>query len=288
VKRNLIRVLLIAISLPLAACNGVFYHPSRRLHGDAAKAGFAFEDRYFQSGSGNRLHGRLFRREPGTPGKGLWLFFHGNSRNLTGSYNTYAWVTKRGWDFFIFDYSGYGKSGGKASREALFKDGVAFLEYAADSIPMEPGEKLVLSGESLGGAVLLGSAAAWKGRGRASMVFVDCTFPSYRDAGQAILAQRIYAWPFQLFSRLLITDDHSPDRTLEMLEGIPMLVTHCREDGEIPFLLGKRLYSLAPSPKRFWTLEGCGHTQGFTDRFPGNRERLMAFVDSLPANQRVE
>jgi hypothetical protein len=67
-----------------------------------------------------------------------------------------------------------------------------------------------------------------------------------------------------------------------------MLVTHCREDGEIPFLLGKRLFSLAPSPKRIWTLEGCGHTQGFTDRFPGNRDRLMAIVDSLPANQRVE
>jgi hypothetical protein len=69
------------------------------------------------------------------------------------------------------------------------------------------------------------------------------------------------------------------------LQGIPLLITHCRNDEKIPFHMGEQVYAAAAEPKWFWPLDDCRHTQGFTDRFPENRRRLMAFVDSLPAAQ---
>lgn len=276
------RALLLAGALLAAACNRVYYQPSRKSHGDAAAAGHAYSEHIFLSGSGNRLHGRLFPRRSGSPAKGLWVFFHGSGRNLSGSYSMYAWVTEHGWDYFVFDYSGYGRSTGKAGREAIFRDGISALELAATSLPGDGG-KLVLSGESLGGAVLLGSAAAWEGRRRASVIFVDCSFPSYRKVARAVMDARFYAWPFQHLGPLLVSDAHSPERGLDSLKGIPLLVTHCREDDKIPFAMGEALYAAAPDPKTFWPLEDCGHTRGFTDAFPRNRERLLAFIDSLPA-----
>lgn len=274
-------LLLAGACLVAAACNRVYYQPSRKSHGDAASAGHAFSDHFFLSSSGNRLHGRLFPRQAGTGRKGVWVFFHGSGRNLSGSYSMYAWVTGHGWDYFVFDYSGYGLSTGDAGREAIFRDGVTALELAATAFPREGG-KLILSGESLGGAVLLGSAAAWEGRRQASLIFVDCTFPSYRKVARAVMAARFYAWPFQFLGPLLVSDAHAPERGLDSLEGIPLLVTHCREDAKIPFRMGAALYAAAPEPKRFWPLEECRHTQGFTDRYPANRQRLLAFVDSLP------
>jgi fermentation-respiration switch protein FrsA (DUF1100 family) len=271
----------IAAALLAAACNRVYYQPTRRSHGDAAP-GHRFSDHYFLSGSGSRLHGRLFPRGDGTPAKGLWVFFHGSGRNLSGGYSLYHWVTDHGWDYFIFDYSGYGRSTGEAGREAVHRDGIAALELAAASLRREGGQ-LVLAGESLGGAVLLGSAAAWEGRRQASAIFVDCAFPSYRKVARAVMDARFYAWPFQFLGPLLVSDDHAPERGLDSLGGIPVLVTHCRQDDRIPYAMGEALYAAAPEPKAFWSLEGCGHTEGFTDRFPAHRERLLAFMDSLPA-----
>lgn len=275
------RALALAVALLATSCNRVYYQPSRGSHGDAAAAGHAFSDHYFLSGSGNRLHGRLFPRRPGSEAKGLWVFFHGSGRNLSGSYSMYAWVTAHGWDYFVFDYSGYGRSTGGPGREALFRDGITALELSANSLLGEGG-KLILSGESLGGAVLLGSAAAWEGRRQATLLFVDGAFPSYRKVARAVMAERFYAWPFQALGPLLVSDEHAPERGLDSLEGIPLLISHCREDAKVPYRMGAALFASAREPKTFWPLEGCGHTQGFTESFPANRERLLAFVDSLP------
>lgn len=273
------------LALLLAGCNRVYYQPSRGVHGDAAKAGYRYSEHYFLSGSGNSLHGRFFPRREGTTPKGLWIFFHGNARNISGSYSLYAWVTAEGWDYFVFDYSGYGQSKGEAGRVAAFEDGLAALRMAARNFPREPGGKLVLAGESLGGAILLGSLAEWDDRALASLVFVDGAFPSYRKVARAVMADRFYAWPFQFLGPLLVGDAHAPERGLARLAGIPLLVAHCREDEEVPFRMGEALHAAAPGPKWFWPLEGCGHTQGFSERFPENRRRLMAFVDSVPARE---
>lgn len=272
---------ILLLALLLAGCNRFYYVPSKKTFGDPAQHGFAYADYHFPSASGNTLHGRFFSRKEGTPRKGLWVFFHGSGRNLTGSYSMYAWVMGAGWDYFIFDYSGYGRSGGKPNRESVFRDGLAALDFALDSLPTSSEGKLVLSGESLGGAALLASAQAWERKDRASLIFVDCTFPTYQKAGRALMAERFYSWPLQFMVPWVGDDAHSPEPGMGRLAGIPILITHCRDDRKIPIRLGRELHSIASEPKRFWDLGPCAHTQGFTDRFPENKRALLAYVDSL-------
>lgn len=238
---------MVSAIVALTACNRVFYNPSRNSHGDAAKAGFAFED----------------------------------VRNLTGAYKGYAWVVAEGYDLFLFDYRGYGASDGNATRRNLFEDGVAALRFAESRLRNAPPGKLVLGGESLGGAVLLGSVPAWEGRHKADLIFVDCTFPSYRKVARAILADRFYSWPFQILGNALVSDEYAPESGLDSLPPVPLLVTHCSLDDKVPYRMGEELFRRASEPKAFWRLEDCGHTRGFTDKYPENRKRLIAHIDSL-------
>lgn len=274
-------ILALLTLLIFIGCNRVFYQPSRKIHGDAAAAGFAFEDIRFPTANGDSLHGMWFPHDPAIPHKGLWVFFHGNSRNISGSYNGYAWVLREGYDYFVFDYRGYGRSDGNAGREEAFEDGLAALRYASHRQRAGQPGRLILAGESLGGAVLLASAAAWEDRHTASLVFADCTFPSYRKVARAILAARPYSWPFQLLGPPLVSDAHAPQEHLASLAPTPLLITHCESDEQIPITMGLELYANASAPRFFWKLPKCRHSQGFTDRFPENRKRLMAFVDSL-------
>lgn len=63
------------------------------------------------------LNGLRFRvKEP----KGAILFFHGNSGSLKYWGNLSEFFTTLGYDFYVFDYRGFGKSDGKISSEDRF------------------------------------------------------------------------------------------------------------------------------------------------------------------------
>src|SRR5436190_1275553 len=55
--------------------------------------------------------------------KGVILYFHGNAGSLDTWGDLGEEFTRTGYDFFIFDYRGYGKSTGSRSEEAFHADG---------------------------------------------------------------------------------------------------------------------------------------------------------------------
>lgn len=60
---------------------------------------------------------------------GAAIFFHGNAGNLQGWGNYAQHFTDLGYDFYLFDYRGYGKSGGEiGSQEQLYADADAMME----------------------------------------------------------------------------------------------------------------------------------------------------------------
>ena len=60
---------------------------------------------------------------------GAAIFFHGNAGNLQGWGNYARYFTDLGYDFYLFDYRGYGKSGGKiSSQEQLYADADLMME----------------------------------------------------------------------------------------------------------------------------------------------------------------
>lgn len=60
---------------------------------------------------------------------GAVIFFHGNAGNLQGWGKYARYFTDLGYDFYLFDYRGYGKSGGEiGSQEQLYADADLMME----------------------------------------------------------------------------------------------------------------------------------------------------------------
>ena len=90
----------------------------------------------------NGLH--FYAKNP----KGAILFFHGNADNLD-SWGRYGeFFVNLGYDFFVFDYRGFGKSGGEIrSENELFDDTDLMFEYVLDKFKKD---EITILGYSIG------------------------------------------------------------------------------------------------------------------------------------------
>jgi len=106
-----------------------------------------FEEVWVPAKDGTLLHGLLFRAQES---KGLVFYLHGNA----GSVASWGWVagpyTDLGYDIFVLDYRGYGKSEGKISSEQQFFADAQAAYHALKTRYSE--DQIVIAGYSIGTA----------------------------------------------------------------------------------------------------------------------------------------
>ena len=91
--------------------------------------------------------------------KGAILFFHGNFGDVSGWGAYGADFAALGYDFYIFDYPGYGKSDGKiSSQQQLFASADAMSCYV---LAQHSPKKLAMIGYSIGSGIAAQQAAKW-------------------------------------------------------------------------------------------------------------------------------
>lgn len=89
--------------------------------------------------------------------RGLVFFLHGNAGNLDSWFVNADFYRRAGYDLFMLDYRGYGKSTGQIDSEAQLR---ADVRAAWDSVaPRYQGLRRVIYGRSLGTALAAGLAA---------------------------------------------------------------------------------------------------------------------------------
>lgn len=165
------------------------FFPDRYPRGDWKIAGA--EDQWITTSDGVRLHDWIFRATDSQAP--MLVFFHGNAGNITNRAPIAAELAKRGVTTLVFDWRGYGKSGGSPSESALYRDAEAAYSFAAT---IAPRERISLYGESLGGPY-----AAWIAkRHGAHAIVLDSTFPSLRVLANAVYSPLMLGWtaPFAL------------------------------------------------------------------------------------------
>lgn len=107
----------------------------------------------FEGGSINGL--KFSAAEP----KGAILFFHGNFGDVSGWGAYGADFAALGYDFYIFDYPGYGKSDGKiSSQQQLLASADAMSRYVLEQ---HSPSKLAMIGYSIGSGIAAQQAAKW-------------------------------------------------------------------------------------------------------------------------------
>ena len=120
---------LVAIVALNTGCTNAIFQPHKKHYLDPADHDVTYEDVFFNSSNNIRLHGWWLPAEDKNA-KATVLFLHGNAGNIsTHIANTY-WMTKRGFNVFLFDYRGYGYSGGQPDLGGIMDDILSALQYS--------------------------------------------------------------------------------------------------------------------------------------------------------------
>lgn len=267
------KLFLLSAALPLSGCTHLFFQPSRHVYSDPADAGLKAEAVKFASADGTELTG-LFFPPAGKP-KATVVHFHGNAQNMTAHYPYSAWLAGEGYNVFIFDYRGYGASGGEAGLDGAVEDGKAALAHAL-KLPGAEAGKVVVFGQSLGGAIAV-AALAESGFKPAALV-IEGSFHSYRGVASAVLRRRWFTWPVSWLPYLAVTGRHSPSDYIGAL-ACPKFFLHAAGDPIVPYEQGRRLYEAAAGPKEFLEVP-AGHIEAFAVFRKAYAPPLLRFLDS--------
>lgn len=263
--------------LQTGCVSSLFYHPDRVVYQTPRKAGLPFEEVAFASKDGTKLSG-WFVPAVGKA-KGTVVHFHGNAQNMTAHFSYVSWLPKNGWNVFVFDYRGYGKSAGSPARQGVFDDCVAALDAVRARKDVEP-DKLVVFGQSLGAAnaiaVLGGHSNATRG---VRAVVADSSFYSYR----LIVRDKIKQIPLLSFLRaplsyLVVGDSLSPRDAVTNLPAIPKLFMHGKDDVVVPVRHTEKLFLAAHDPKELLLAEDCNHTEAIM-KSSSLRAMVLDFLD---------
>jgi len=224
----------------------VFYpEAGREIIAAPSHVGLPYKDVRLTTDDGLSLHGWFI---PAAEARGTVLFLHGNAGNISHRIDTLQMFHRLGYSTLIFDYRGYGNSGGTPSEQGTYRDAEAAWRYLTEQRRI-PSCRIVLFGESLGGAV-----ASWlAARQKPAALVIASGFTSVPD-----LAQHFYPY---LPVRWLAHLRYDTRKNLRAV-AVPVLIAHSPEDEIIPFEHGQALYAAANSPKRFLELGG-GHNDGF-------------------------
>lgn len=273
------RFILAAVAIAiLSGCSSLLYFPAPQPYSDPSKFRHKPENVYFLTEDQVKIHAWYFK-SPQRPAKATILFFHGNAQNLTTHFFALYWLLDHGYDYMIFDYRGYGESEGKPSPEGTIKDGKAALEWITRN--KEPKTKLIIFGQSLGGAVAVRVACDTVGpEAPYEMVIIDSSFHSYRKAAQKVMSSSWLLWPFQWLGYLVMNDEFAPKSCVGDISPRPLLIVHGTADRTVNISLGERLFEIAKEPKEFWRIDGGGHTDFmFRADFPKHRARLLEWIE---------
>ncbi|WP_244859965.1 alpha/beta hydrolase [Nitrosococcus oceani] len=233
----------------LSGCSQVFFLPGKKEILTPRQLGLAYDDITLSTPDGYSLHGWLLHAQ----GKlcGSVYFLHGNAENISTHIASVMWLPAHGYQVFLLDYRGYGRSTGSPDIAGALQDietGYQWLLARPES-----GEKPVfLLGQSLGAALLVAFGAHVPDlHEQIDGIILGAAFTSYRGIAREKLGAFWLTWPFQYPLSWLLPGTYDPVDHIAKLSPTPLLLIHSKEDEIIPYHHGEELFAAARSPKFF-------------------------------------
>jgi fermentation-respiration switch protein FrsA (DUF1100 family) len=177
------------------------------------------------------------------------LYHHGNKHNIQEYWDRVELLYRAGFDVFIYDYRGFGRSTGTSSEEGMKSDAAAALSYLR-SRPDVDTSQIVDYGYSLGGFACLYTATTLH---RPKAVITEAIFASSEAlvrSGTILNIPGGYIMEGAFDNRAQIVNVTSP-----------ILMLHGTGDTFVGYEAnGKLLSALAPQPKIIRPIDGANHT----------------------------
>ena len=247
--------------------NQFLFSAAREFSSTPADHGLVYEDFWFHARDGTLLNGWVTTGRAGYP---LILYFHGNGGNLSDYLEYLALLNSLGFPVCIFDYRGYGRSGGLMHRENdLYEDARGVLDHLRQQGWRH--RQMIYYGQSLGAAIALQMALEAPPAG----LVLESPFTSLA-AVQKHLAPVGYAmfgwWSFNARFDNLGKIGRA---------GIPLLFISGDRDDLTPVEMTSDLHERAREPKMIHIINGGGHCDAFKHGRLAYRQAWVSFVRSL-------
>jgi fermentation-respiration switch protein FrsA (DUF1100 family) len=222
------------------------FFPETHLDGTPEGLKLHYQEVYFTTEDGKRLHGWLFPLHGESP---VVLFCHGNAGNISHRLENVRLLVREGLQVFLFDYRGYGRSLGSPSEHGIYLDGLAAYDYLAKQEGISPAT-IIPFGRSLGAAVAIEICL----RREVRSLITESAFTSIRDVARSTAL---------FFPVSYLLPAHYDNLRKIGQINVSKLIIHGRDDEIIPFSMGQRLFEAAKAPKYFLPLERAGHNDTY-------------------------
>jgi len=241
--------------LIFSGCTSMFFYPDKVTYRTPEFYDLKYKDIYFNSSNNTKLH--AWHLYPDSESKGLVFVAHGNAQNISSHFASWVWLVKEGYEVFIFDYRGYGKSDSDAQLKGSIEDTTAALSY----IENEYQKPYFVCGQSLGGTLLLNALKAHNTK-NIKAVIIDSTFTGFADIANEKMDNTWILWPFQWIPYLSISSKYDSKDIVYNIDK-PILFIHGSLDATIPPNNSWQLFEAASTPKELWLVKSAKHIQSF-------------------------
>ena len=213
------------------------------LHVDYAyKFNIPFQELNFEMDDGGTINALWFHREGEK--RPLVYYHHGNSGDLTRWGKLSDYFDTLGYDLFIYDFRGFGKSKGSRNEDVFYSDGQTLMNF---TLKHYAGKDIVLFGRSMGSGV----ASKLASDNEVRMLILETPYYSIR---------KLFAsyYPF-LPTFMFVFKYNFPVH--EWLDTVrcPVQIFHGTRDYMVPYRCAKELKSHLKSDSHFLTISGAAH-----------------------------
>lgn len=202
------------------------------------------------------------------------LYCHGKDENINRYWGRVEYLWEMGFNVFIFDYQGYGKSEGNPSGDALYSDGCAALYYVQSRTDIDT-SKIVFYGWSLGTFV-------------ATYLAADESHPAalILEAAPASITALLHDSGLLTLPGSYVADaDFNNEKRIAYI-SCPFFMIHGKDDDFVVFDRHVHLiWDKAQEPKECLWVEGATHDnipEVFGDRY---NQEIIDFIDEYVLNR---
>ena len=200
-----------------------------------------YEEYFITTPDQTRLNALYFKTEQER--KGLIFYLHGNADNLSRWGNYAVDFTSIGYDVFMLDYRGYGKSEGHPGEELLYQDATFTLNWVFTNLPHD---RLIIYGRSLGSAV----ASHLAEQIEPDLLILETPFAEFKDVIYWLIRPAFYLFPIDIH--------FSNARSLPKVT-CPKVIFHGTRDWIVPLTSAEALAAYLGPKDNFIIIEGAGH-----------------------------
>ncbi|MBR9921240.1 MAG: alpha/beta hydrolase [Bacteroidetes bacterium] len=244
-----------------------FFRPEILPKGFQYKYPFPFKEVNFEMEDGGYINGIHFEI-PNS--RGVVFYLKGNSKSVKGWGKFARDFISKGYNFFMIDYRGFGKSKGRRTEATLYNDAQVVYKWLNDQYPED---RIILYGRSIGSGIAA-RIASWN---RPRMLILDSPYYSF--------LHNTRRYGFILPLNWLLRYKIRTDRFIKKVT-CPIFIIHGKKDRLFPYSQSERLKAIKPDQIKIIPIPEGGHNN--LPSFPEYHEWLYDMLNEESLFSRVQ